>query len=144
MNQKNFELESKNPKYNELDRFHYCTMTPPKLYDKIIDLNTKNRRYQLRFQNLVHDIVRIRSRIFKLQKEWNRNDNPSEIGLSEESIVKFMEYTKSLEQSPEHDIFNSWSICRKNPLKRNFLDEEESIAMTDSDLEEENHGFIDF
>lgn len=40
MNKKDFEIESKKPIYNDLDRFHYHTKLDPKLH---YDILTKNR-----------------------------------------------------------------------------------------------------
>jgi hypothetical protein len=105
------------------------------------ELNDKNRNYHNKFQSVIHDLIRIRNRIFKLQREWKRNDNPEDIGLTSENIVKFMEYTKSLEQTPEHDIFNSWSIIRKRKAESFFIDDDESVALTDSDVEDDQPTF---
>lgn len=137
----NYELEIKNPKYNEVDKFHYYTRVDPKLFYKMKELNDKNRHYHNKFQSVIHDLIRIRNRIFKLQREWKRNDNPEDIGLTSENIVKFMEYTKSLEQTPEHDIFNSWSIIRKRKAESFFIDDDESVALTDSDVEDDQPTF---
>jgi hypothetical protein len=137
MNQKNFDVAIKNQKYNEIDKFHYYTRVHPSLFYKMKELNDKNRLYHRKFKQAIHDLVRIRNKIFKLQEEWKANDNPDEIGLTSENIVKFMEYTKAYEQTPEHDIFNSWDITKRNTSKLMF-NEIDSVAMTDSDQENES------
>jgi len=132
MNKKNFEVEIKNSKYNEIDKFHYMTRVHPDIYYKMKDLNDKNRFFHRKFQEVVHEQVRVRNRIIILQNEWTLADKPSDIGLTCTNILNFMEYTKHLEQTPTHNIFNSWSITRKENSKIMF-DNEESVAMTDMD-----------
>lgn len=66
MNRKKFEMEMQDPKYNEIDRFHYYTRVDPKLYNKMKILNEKNRYYHQKFQLLVHETVRLRNKILKV------------------------------------------------------------------------------
>ena len=43
-----------------------------------------------RFKGLVHDLIRTRNRIIRLQFEWGRNDNPREFGITPENLLKFV------------------------------------------------------
>ena len=98
MPQKKFQIEIKDPKYNQIDIMHYYTRVEPRLYHKMKLLNDKNRYYHQKFKEQVHNLVRIRNSILNLQIDYKENDKPEEVGLLPTNIAKFIEYTKKLEQ----------------------------------------------
>mmetsp|Transcript_3884 Transcript_3884/g.3640 ORF Transcript_3884/g.3640 Transcript_3884/m.3640 type:complete len:110 (-) Transcript_3884:45-374(-) len=102
------------------------------------NLNDKNRKYHLLFKEIIHDLIRIRNRILRLQFDWRKNDNPKESGLTPENIVKFLEYTGKLEMTPEHNILNSWDIPKKPDDVKTEEYDGDSLFLSDSDDEIEH------
>lgn len=141
---KTFDMTIKEPCYNGIDRFHYFWGVHPNIFYKMKNLNDKNRKYRLLFKEIIHDLIRIRNRILRLQFDWRKNDNPKESGLTPENIVKFLgkfeviiplEYTGKLEMTPEHNILNSWDIPKKPDDVKTEEYEGDSLFLSDSDDE---------
>mmetsp|Transcript_38399 Transcript_38399/g.37919 ORF Transcript_38399/g.37919 Transcript_38399/m.37919 type:complete len:112 (+) Transcript_38399:507-842(+) len=94
------------------------------------------------FKSCVHDLIRVRNRIFNLHIDFStRMDNPKEIGISPEGVIRFYELTKKMEHEERYDIFNTWNIKRTvesaTITESNTIDEDE-IEL--SDIENEKIG----
>lgn len=106
MNKKSFEIEiSNNPKYSELDRMHYTINTDPAKMAYVREAEKEFMEYKNRFENLVHDIIRIQNKIFITQQEFKIIDNPKKAGLDTKNVAKFIDYIKRIETNPDYDIF---------------------------------------
>lgn len=87
---------------------------------------------------LIHELVRLRNRILKLQQEWKLNDNPFEMGLTHENIIKLIDFAKANEQLPEHNIYNTWEIPRRKRTSLNDIEDylEDSLWLSDESEDE--------
>ena len=145
MNRSDFEEEMKDPKYGDIDRMHYIIQSDPSKM-----MHTRKVEYELyqfkeKFQEHVHDLIKLRNRIFNTQLEFKRIDNPKRAGLEPRNVAKFLELSASLENKEDYSIFSLFKIGRKKSKKNGNLDhtlpsesyDEEEIALTDTDEENE-------
>ena len=103
-----------------------------------------NRHYHRKFKEYIHDLIRTRNRILRLQYDWKKNDKPKESGLEPESIVKFLgitlsftflEYSGNQEGKVEHNLANTWEIPKKPSDVITEEYEGDSLFLSDSDDE---------
>ena len=72
MDEKDFELESKNIKYCDIDRLHYYTKVDPNLHYKFkTNENFKSLLdFKHEFETCIHTIIKTRNKIFNLQHKF--------------------------------------------------------------------------
>mmetsp|Transcript_29512 Transcript_29512/g.26093 ORF Transcript_29512/g.26093 Transcript_29512/m.26093 type:complete len:278 (-) Transcript_29512:22-855(-) len=134
---KRFKIDSKDPKYDDYDRLHYFTKMDPKIHAVCKERCERFRNFKMKFKNLVHDLIKIRNRIFNVQADFSQSDHPAKVGLTPENIIKFFEISKKMENDKKHDIFNTWDVTRTKEaftMGEDFTIEEENMEL--SDIEE--------
>mmetsp|Transcript_15376 Transcript_15376/g.13431 ORF Transcript_15376/g.13431 Transcript_15376/m.13431 type:complete len:126 (+) Transcript_15376:779-1156(+) len=89
------------------------------------------------FTESVHELIKIRNKIFNLQTQFAQGDDPSQIGFTPENIIKFLSYSKKVEHDRKYDIFNTYDIKRiseSSTVTESVLIHEDNIEL--SDIEE--------
>ena len=112
LSKKDFEHEMKNPKYGEVDRMHYMMATDPAKMGHVREVEKDLKEFKNKFQDLVHDIIRMKNRILKTQNDFKEIDKPEKAGCDVKNIAKFIKYAKEMESKPEYSIWNVWNIKR--------------------------------
>ena len=74
MDLKNFEIESKKPKYWEIDRLHYHTKVDPNLHFrfKTNDNFKALLKFKEEFQSWIHALIKTKNKIINLQYDFKR------------------------------------------------------------------------
>lgn len=111
MNQKDFELESKNPIYTDLDRLHYRTKVDPySHWNYIENYHSSYKHAKMWLQDSIHSLIKCRNKVLNAMLVFSETDNPKIFGFTPENIIKFYEATSILEQKEKYDIWNVWHI----------------------------------
>mmetsp|Transcript_9222 Transcript_9222/g.8154 ORF Transcript_9222/g.8154 Transcript_9222/m.8154 type:complete len:186 (+) Transcript_9222:280-837(+) len=149
MNRKHFEEEMKDPKYGDIDRMHYIMQSDPSKM-----MHTRKVEYELLefkeiFQQEVHDLIKLRNRIFNTQQRFQKIDNPKRAGLEPRNVAKFIELSKELEDKEDYSVYSLYNIVKKSPhpagkpahsvsTYNTESYDTECIALTDTDLDNED------
>lgn len=72
MDKQRFEVEVKDPKFNELDRLHYYMGMDPEVHYQIQQDVGKFRYFKEGFQKCIHDLIKARNRILNLQLNFKK------------------------------------------------------------------------
>ena len=118
---KSYQIEIEHPntksKYSELDKLRYETRFDPKCYNKYVKHATIMQQFGIKFTECIHKLIKARNRILKTQNEFKKFDNPNKFGCSANSIIKFFEYTKQLENEKIYDIYHAYNISKRKSKK---------------------------
>jgi hypothetical protein len=148
MNRNDFENEMKNPKYGDIDRMYYIMQSDPSKMHFVRDKEKDFIVFIYKFKEHVHDLIKLRNKIFATQYEFSLVDNPKNWGLETRNVAKFLEFSKSLEDKEEYSVYNFFKVSRRSPnqkkikfnrnnkLRLGSYDTDE-IIFTDSELENE-------
>lgn len=116
LDEKSYQIEVQDPRYTELDKLRYETRFNPKCYKKYETHAEVTKHFAFRFQKCIHNLIKARNSILKTQNEFRKFDNPNKFGCSANSIIKFFEYTKRLEQDKIYDIYHAWDIPKRTKV----------------------------
>lgn len=137
-----------NPKYGEVDRMHYIMQTDPSKMMFVRELEKDILEFKYEFQQHVHELIKLRNKIFNTQQKFKIIDNPERAGLDPKNVAKFVEFSKNLENQEKYSVYNFYNIKKKKQRVHENRDSGESlpdtetydvdeIALTDSDQEME-------
>lgn len=141
MKPKDSKIEVQSSKYNEYDRMHFLTGVSAASMETVHILNKKSSDFKFKFQSLIHDLIRIRNKILRVQRNYKKQDCPDKYGIKAENIVKFMEYTQRYEHDPEYSIYKVYQIPLRKVSKpiEEVDSDSNSIEITDSEQDHENN-----
>jgi hypothetical protein len=73
LDKKRFEVEVKDPKFDEIDRLHYhCRVDAGTNYRIRNNFQEVTSNVKLGFQDCIHDLIRVRNKIFNWQLRYKR------------------------------------------------------------------------
>jgi len=153
MNRKDFEEEMKNPKYGDIDRMYYIMMNDPSKMVHTRKVGEELNEFRKKFQDLAHELIKIRNKIFNTQQEFKKIDNPKRAGLEPRHVAKFLELSTELEAKEDYSVLSLFEINKKHPAKKipisdSAMDTEtydvDCIALTDTDLDNEEKSEEEF
>lgn len=121
MNKVDFEKEMENPKYGQIDRMHYIMKTDPSMMQYARDRERMIYGVKGEFESHVHELIKLRNKIFNTQQKFSIIDDPKKAGLDFKNVAKFFEYSNNFENLEEYGMYNVWNI-RKKVKNKIFID----------------------